>query len=122
MSRSIEVLLEDIPESIRQVEQYTRGLSEEAFSAQRMVQDAVMRRLEVIGEAVKGLPDDLRKRYPEVPWHQIVGARDVLVHEYFRVDLELTWQMVATDLPDLQANAARILHDLRRAGEQEDGA
>ena len=120
MSRSLEVLLEDILESIRQIEQYTTGLSEEAFSAERMVQDAVMRRLEVIGEAVRGLPDDLRKRYPEVPWRQIAGARDVLVHEYFRVDLELTWQMVATDLPELRTNVTAILQGLRRTGEDEE--
>ena len=91
MSRSTEVLLEDILESIRQVERYTTGLTEEAFCAQPIVQDAVMRRLEVIGEAVKGVPDDLRERHPGVPWRQIAGARDVLVHEYSRVDLELTW-------------------------------
>jgi uncharacterized protein with HEPN domain len=120
MSRSAEVLLEDILESIRQVEQYTTGLSKETFSAQPMVQDAVIRRLEVIGEAVKGLPDELRDRHSGVPWRQIAGARDILIHEYFRVDLELTWQMVTTNLPELQVNVTRILQDLKRSSEEEE--
>ena len=120
MSRSAEVLLEDILESIRQVEKYTAGLSKEAFSAQPMVQDAVIRRLEMIGEAVKGLPNELRDRHSSVPWRQIAGARDVLIHEYFRVDLELTWQMVTINLPELQVNVIQILQDLNRSSEEDE--
>ena len=120
MSRSAEVLLEDILESIGQVEQYRKGLSREEFSAQSMVQDAVIRRLEVIGKAVKGLPDELRDRHSEVPWRQIAGARDVLIHEYFRVDLDLTWQMVTTNLPELQASVSQILQDLKRSNEEDE--
>ncbi|MDZ4672988.1 MAG: HepT-like ribonuclease domain-containing protein [Gemmatimonadota bacterium] len=68
-----------------------------------------MRRLAVIGEAVKGLPEAFRAQYPEVPWRSIAGARDILVHEYFRVDLALAWEMVRTELPELARQVRRIM-------------
>ena len=69
---------------------------------------------------MKGLPDELRNHYSEVPWQQIAGARDVLIHEYFRVDLELTWQMVTKDLQELQVNVTRILQDLKGTIDESD--
>jgi len=69
----------------------------------------VVRRLAVIGEAVKGLPEAFRAQYPEVPWRSIAGARDILVHEYFRVDLALAWEMVRTELPELARQVRRIM-------------
>jgi len=109
VTRSAEHLLQDILESIRQIEEYTAGLTKERFSAEMIVQDAVVRRLEIIGEAVKGLPEELRARHPEIPWRQVAGARDVLSHEYFRVDLDLTWEMVKTNLPGLEASVRLML-------------
>ena len=81
-----------------------------------MTRYAVVRRLEIIGEAVKGLPDELRDRHPEIPWRQVAGARDILSHEYFRVDLELTWEMVKTNLPDLEASVRLMLAELQGPG------
>lgn len=109
MTRSVVVLLQDILDSIGQIEEYTAGLTKERFAGKMIVQDAVVRRLEIIGEAVKGLPSELRDSHPEIPWKQIAGARDVLSHEYFRVDLDLTWQMVSADLPDLKTKLSAIL-------------
>jgi uncharacterized protein with HEPN domain len=74
----------------------------------------VVRRLEIIGEAVKGIPDNVRARHPAVPWREIAGARDVLIHEYFRVDLEMTWAMVRRDLPTLETQVREILAELHR--------
>jgi uncharacterized protein with HEPN domain len=112
MSRSAEILLRDILQASDLLAQYTFGLTLEEFTENTEKQDAVARRLEIIGEAVKGLPRDLRDRYPEVPWRDIAGARDVLVHEYFRIDLDLAWEMVKEDIPDLAEKIRRILEDL----------
>lgn len=75
----------------------------------------MLRRLEIIGEAVKGLPSDFRAAHPDVPWREIAGARDVLIHEYFRVDLRMTWDMIHLDLPLLQAQVTRMLDAVERA-------
>ncbi len=70
------------------IEEYTRGIDRVKFFQESWVQDAVIRRLEIIGEAVKNVPDDFMARYPDVPWAQIAGMRDVLIHGYFGVNLE----------------------------------
>ncbi len=112
MSRSVQVLLNEILEAIELIGLYTRGLDYFAFASHIEKQDAVVRRLEIIGKAVKGVPEDLRSAYPSVPWRDIAGARDVLIHEYFRVDLEMTWAMVQTDLPKLETQLRAILKQL----------
>jgi len=114
MSRSAKILLRDIVRAAELLEQYTSGLSLEEFTENQEKQDAVARRLEIIGEAVKGLPQDLRDRYSEVPWRDIAGARDILVHEYFRIDLDLAWDMVKTDIPALAEQIRRILEEVDR--------
>ena len=114
MSRSAKILLGDILEAAGLLAKYTSGLNLGDFAENIEKQDSVARRLEIIGEAVKGLPQDLRDRYPEVPWRDITGARDVLVHEYFRIDIDLAWDMVQKDIPKLAAQVERILDELDR--------
>lgn len=109
MSRGVRILLEEILEAIELLQRYTAGLTLESFTKDVEKQDSVTRRLEIIGEAAKGIPEDLRSKYPTVPWRDITGARDVLVHEYFRIDLEMAWDMVQEDLPDLKREVERIL-------------
>jgi uncharacterized protein with HEPN domain len=91
MSKGVVILLGEILEAIDLLRRYTDGLDYAEFADNVEKQDSVMRRLEIIGEAVKGIPDELRAKYPDVPWRDIAGARDVLIHEYFRVDLEMAW-------------------------------
>lgn len=107
MNRDLRLYVEDIWESIAAIEEYTRGVSKAEFEDDRQLQDAVARRLETIGETVKHLPDDFRLRYPEVPWKQIAGLRDVLIHEYFNVRIMRVWYVVASNLQALKQAIAR---------------
>ena len=112
MSRSVRIILGDILRAALLARRYTTDVSIEAFSEDTEKQDAVARRIEIIGEAVKQLPDGLREQYSDVPWRDIAGARDILIHEYFRIDLELAWDMVHKDIPELISQIERILDDL----------
>lgn len=114
MTRGVAILLGEILDAIARVADYTEGLEFEAFATNVEKQDSVIRRLEIIGEAVKGIPEHVRMRHSAVPWRDIAGARDVLIHEYFRVDLEMAWDMVKKDLPLLESEVRRILQELRR--------
>ena len=105
------IFLRHILERLRLIQQYNAELSRESFLDLPQVQDAVVRRLEVIGEAVKNLPATLRDDHPEVPWREIAGMRDVLIHEYFGADLELTWRTVTHDLPDWEQRLTKILEE-----------
>lgn len=102
MTRDIGLYLDDILESIKRVEEYTKDLTEEQFSRNTEVQDAVLRRLAIIGEAAKKLPEDLKEKHKQIPWKQITGARDIFIHEYFGVKMERIWQTIQKDLPELK--------------------
>ena len=94
MKKDSKVFIEHIIESIQLIEEYSRNLTPEKFKANRVVQDAIIRRLEIIGEAVKNIASSFKAKHPGIPWKQMAGMRDVLIHEYFDVDLSLTWSVV----------------------------
>lgn len=108
MSTRDELYLAHVEEAIAAIERFTAE-GRDAFFANDMVQSAVIRQLEVVGEAVKNLSAELTRRETEVPWKQIAGARDRLIHGYFRVDLDAVWAMVERDLPIVKRNVRRIL-------------
>jgi uncharacterized protein with HEPN domain len=109
MSRGVDILLGEILDAIALLREYTEGLDFDAFAGNVEKQDSVIRRLEIIGEAVKGIPEEVRAKHSTVPWRDIAGARDILIHEYFRVDLVMAWDMVKKDLPLLETEVQRIL-------------
>lgn len=102
MKKDPETFVGHILESIEYIESYTKAMSFDDFEGSVQLQDAVIRRLEVIGEAVKNIPEDYRERLGTASWKQMAGMRDVLIHEYFGVDLELIWKVVQRDLPQLK--------------------
>ena len=107
MSRD-EVYLRHILDAIGRIESYV-SCGRDAFFANSMSQDAVVRQLEVIGEAVKQISSSTREKSPETPWREIAGMRDVLIHEYFAVDLEQVWEVTQQDLRQLRGAVEAIL-------------
>jgi uncharacterized protein with HEPN domain len=103
--------LSDILECILQIEEYTID-GKETFIGSRLIQDATIRNFEIMGEATKRLSEQLRTTHSNVPWKQMAGFRDVLIHDYLRVDRDEVWDVVASNLPDLRVRIEQILQEL----------
>ncbi|MCK4370159.1 MAG: DUF86 domain-containing protein [Candidatus Lokiarchaeota archaeon] len=102
MKKDINIFLEHILESIYLIEEYIKDKSKSEFLKLTQLQDSVIRRITIIGEAIKNIPDDFKETYPSIPWKQIIGMRDILIHQYFGIDLNLTWEVIEKDLPKLK--------------------
>lgn len=111
--RDWKLFLKDILESITKIERYISELSFEAFMEDEKTKDAVVRNLEIIGEAANHIPRNIQERFHEIPWKQIIGMRNRLIYGYFVVDYTIVWEIVKNELPELRENIERILEGER---------
>ena len=110
------VRLEDILEAVSKVASYTSGLDLAAFKADERTRDAVVWNFAVIGEAARLVPGEIEARFPDVPWASMRGMRNIVIHEYFGIDVEIVWVTATRDLPALEPRLRRIIDELRREG------
>jgi uncharacterized protein with HEPN domain len=106
--RDPDLLIEDMLASMRKIERYTDGMDQELFRQDEKTIDAVVRNLEILGEATRQLPEDFTARHADVPWRQIAGLRNRIVHDYFGLDMEIIWEVIQHDLPQFQARLEKF--------------
>ena len=112
MNREIADSIQDILDGIGDIKKFTDGFNFESFSKDKKTVYAVIRAIEIMGEAVKNIPDTIKNNYPEVPWKQVAGMRDKLIHGYFGVDMMTLWKTTTQDAPKLKALIEKIKKEL----------
>ena len=113
MKRTYKDYILDIFSSIQEIEEFVEGMDFEDFIKDRKTVNAVIRSLEVMGEAVKKIPSEIREKYPEIPWKYIAAMGDKLIHEYHGVDLEIVWEVIEKEIPPLKPKFEKILEELK---------
>jgi len=114
MQRDYRTYFEDILMAIGKIERYTENLGYEEFKNDELKVDGVVRNLEIIGEAVKKIPAEIRMKYPDVEWNKIAGIRDILIHAYFTVDLEILWGIIEEKLPSFKKRVIQIMGEISK--------
>ena len=107
--------IKHILDAINDIESSIKGLSKEKFQKSKDIRDACVRRLEIIGEAVKNISQETKAKYPLIEWKKIAGTRDMIIHSYFNVDLDIVWDIIKKDLPDLKTKILKIKEDLTKS-------
>jgi len=109
MKKDYKIFINHIIESIKIIENYIQGKNKQDFLDSQLLQDGITRRIEIIGEAVKNIPNETRKLQPKIPWKEIAGMRDIITHKYFGIDLDLTWKVIEKDLLPLKKQLKQLL-------------
>lgn len=104
-----KIYLEDIISSIKKIEKYINDISFEEFSDNEMIVDAVVRNLEIIGEAARNLADDFKETNNHIPWRNMIGLRNIMIHEYFGIDLNIIWKVVTDDIPKTKPEILKLI-------------
>jgi uncharacterized protein with HEPN domain len=118
VSRDISLYIKDILQNMNDAEEFMQGLLYDQFASDKKTLNAVLRSIEVIGEAAKKAPVEIRTKYPSVPWKEMAGVRDKIIHFYFGVDREAVWLVVKERIPSLKPLIEQILRDLSVAQQQ----
>jgi uncharacterized protein with HEPN domain len=111
MSRDSTLFLHDILNACNHILEFTKDCNSETFIKDEKTSSAVIRKLEIIGEAAKRLPDEIKLKYKDIPWKKMAGMRDNLTHAYFGVDYDLVWQTITNDIPEIIKDVTKILDD-----------
>ena len=115
MKRDSKLYIKDILESINAIEKFVRGMSFDEFAKDDKTSSAVIRKFEIIGEATKNVPEEVRKKFPNIPWKEMAGFRDKLIHFYFGIKYELVWNTIKIELPRLRPELEKVLDFLSEA-------
>ena len=114
MSKRLDIdLLEDILICMGKIQRYVAGVTYEQFKNDSKTQDAIIRNIEIIGEAVKRLSVTIRTKYPNIPWKEIAGTRDRLIHDYFGVNIDIIWEIATMDIPKLKLEIEKIKKEIK---------
>jgi uncharacterized protein with HEPN domain len=105
--------IEHVLDSIMAIEEFSKNINKEKLMSDRLRQSAIVREIEVIGEAVKNISENLKNKHPEIEWKEIAGTRDKMIHHYFGVDLNIIWDIIKINLPDLKNKVLKIKKELK---------
>lgn len=116
--RSYTLYLNDIIQAMNKIDRYSKDLDHDSFVNNDMVVDAVLRNIEIIGEAAAQIPESIKQNYSQIPWKRIIGLRNIVIHEYFGVDLENIWKIVAENIPETKPQIIEMLKELKTKEQQ----
>jgi uncharacterized protein with HEPN domain len=112
--RDAALFLSDMQTAIQRIAEYVAPHDLASFAASALVQDAVIRNLEILGEAARNIPDDLREEHPEIPWRRMIGLRNIVAHQYFGIDETVIWKIATEDVPSVEGGIRTTLESILR--------